>query len=81
MPNVVPSVEGHNGNTEQYLNEEPSHQVTNSHMTDANEPQEIAIRRSQRKRRSVIPNDYVAYLQELFLILELMRIRFHIHKP
>ena len=80
MPNVVPSVEGHNGNTEQYLNEEPSHQVTNSYMTNANEPQEIVVIKSQRERRSAIPNDYVVYLQELDL-LELMRIRFHIHKP
>ena len=25
LPNVVPSVKGHNDNTEQHLNEEPSH--------------------------------------------------------
>ena len=27
-------------------------------------PHEIALRRSQRERRSAIPNDYVVYLQE-----------------
>ena len=64
LSNVVPSVEGYNDNTEQHLNEEPSHQVTNSHMTDANEPQEIVVRKSQRERRSTILNDYVVYLQE-----------------
>ena len=37
LSNDVPSVEGHNNNTEQHLNEEPSHEVTNSHMIDANE--------------------------------------------
>ena len=36
--NVIPSVEGHNDNIEQLLNEEPSHQATNSHMTNENEP-------------------------------------------
>ena len=50
-------------------------------MTNANEPQEIVVRRSQRERRSVIPNDYVVYLQESDFDIGLMRIRFHIHKP
>ena len=35
-------------------------------MTNANEPQEIIVRRSQRERRSVISNDYVVYLQESY---------------
>ena len=38
LSNVIPSVEGHNDNTKQHLNEEPSHQATNSHMTNVNEP-------------------------------------------
>jgi len=29
------------------------------------EPQEVALRRSQRERRSTISNDYVVYLHEL----------------
>ena len=29
-----------------------------------NEPQGVALRRSQRERRSAIPNDYLVYLQE-----------------
>ena len=33
-------------------------------MTDANEPQGIVVRRSQRERKSTIPNDYMVYLQE-----------------
>lgn len=65
LPNVIPSIEGHNDNTEQHLNKESSHQTTNSHMTNANEPQEIVVRRSQRERRSAIPNDYVVYLQKV----------------
>ena len=38
LPNVVLSVEGYIDNTEQYLNEETSHKVTNSNIIDANEP-------------------------------------------
>ena len=33
-------------------------------MTNANEPQELVVRISQRERRSTIPNDYMVYLQE-----------------
>ena len=36
LSNIIPSVEEHNDNTKQYLNEEPSHRATNSYMTNAN---------------------------------------------
>ena len=63
------------------MNEEPSHEVTNSHMTDANEPQGIVVRRSQRERRSAIPNDYVVYLQESDFDIGINEDPFHIHGP
>lgn len=63
-PSVVPIAEQQFGNIEQHLINETSHEETNSQSSNVNESQGIPLRRSQRERRSAIPNDYVIYLQE-----------------
>jgi len=37
--------------------------IHNEHIVE--QPQEVALRRSQRERRLAISNDYVAYLHEI----------------
>ena len=37
---------------------------TNSQTANANQPQEMTLRRSQRTMRLALSNDYVMYLQE-----------------
>ena len=59
---VVPAVIAqHNNGQEQHINDQTLHHedVNNDPIVD--EPQ---LRRSQRERKSAIPNDYVVYLQE-----------------
>lgn len=48
---------------EQINNPVPHNEVVNNKLMAA-EQQEIALRRSQRQRRSVISDDYIVYLQE-----------------
>jgi len=57
---IAPSVIVTNNNEEAQLNNEPM--IHNEPIVE--EPQEVALRRSQRKRRSAISNDYVVYLHE-----------------
>lgn len=61
---VVPVVvEIINDFQEQINNPVPHNEVVNNKLMAA-ELQEIALRRSQRQRRSVIFYDYIVYLQE-----------------
>ena len=53
---VVPN----NNKEEQHNNE---HMIHNEPIVE--EPQEVALRSSQRERRPVISNDYVVYLHEI----------------
>jgi transposase InsO family protein len=57
---VVPCAQTHNDQVEQQVNDPES---DNEPIVE--QPQEIVLRRSQRERRSAIPDDYVVYLQEL----------------
>jgi hypothetical protein len=61
---VVPIVFEQPNNIQQQINEPSLHNnmVTNEQMVE--EPQEVALRRSQRERRSAISDEYVVYLQE-----------------
>jgi hypothetical protein len=61
---VVPIVVEQPNNIEQQINESSLHNdiVTNEKMVE--EPQRVALRRSQRERRSTISDEYVVYLQE-----------------
>ena len=61
---IVPIVVEQPNNIEQQINEPSLHNnmVTNEQMVE--EPREVALRRSQRERRSVISDEYVVYLQE-----------------
>ena len=67
VPNVViaPVIDPINNN-EQQVNDQPTEQPHNETITDETfeAPQEVPLRRSQRERRSAIPDDYVVYLQE-----------------
>ena len=58
-PNVV---ELHQS-VEQQVTDQAHHEVIND-TPIVDEPQETTLRRSQRERKSAIPNDYVVYLQE-----------------
>jgi hypothetical protein len=61
---VVLIVVKHQNNIEQQINE-PSlynNMVTNKQMVE--KPHGVALRRSQRERRSTISDEYVIYLQE-----------------
>jgi len=62
IPNVVPAVLEQHDNNEQHINEEVLPEENDLHNTDI--PQQVALRRSQRDRRSAISNDYVVYMQE-----------------
>lgn len=64
LPNVViPTIVEQHDVMEQQTNNQPHNKiVTNEEIVE--QPQEIALRRSQRERRSAISNDYVVYLQE-----------------
>ena len=57
---IVPSIVVPNNNEEEQHNNEPM--IHNEPIME--EPQEIALRRSQREKRSTISNDYVVYLHE-----------------
>jgi hypothetical protein len=61
---VVPIIFEQPNNIQQQINEPSLHNnmVTNEQMVE--EPQEVALRRSQRERRSAISDEYVVYLQE-----------------
>nr|KYP40054.1 Retrovirus-related Pol polyprotein from transposon TNT 1-94 [Cajanus cajan] len=62
---VVPQViEPINNHEEQQTNDPITHNEVEVNEPIVEEPQQIALRRSQRERRSAIPNDYVVYLQE-----------------
>jgi len=63
---IVPIVEHDVHNNEQHLDEDITHEETNSPVRNGqNESQEPAnLRRSQREKRSTIPDDYMVYLQE-----------------
>nr|KYP66638.1 Retrovirus-related Pol polyprotein from transposon TNT 1-94 [Cajanus cajan] len=62
---VVPQViEPINNHEEQQTNDPITHNEVEVNEPIVEEPQQIALRRSQRERRSAIPNDYVIYLQE-----------------
>ena len=61
--NVVPPVEEHFNNVEQFLGE-TLQEGTNSQTSDANEPQTVPLRKSQRERKSTISDDYVIFLHE-----------------
>ena len=63
-------------------NEEEKHNnelmIHNEHIIE--EPQDIALTRSQRERRIVISNDYVVYIHELEIDLSIInddKFRFH----
>jgi len=49
-----------NNNEEEQHNNEPM--IHDEHVVE--EPQEVALRKSQRERRPAISNDYVVYLHE-----------------
>jgi len=57
---ITTSVMATNSNEEVQHNDEPM--IHNEPIME--EPQEVALRRSQRERRPVISNDYVVYLHE-----------------
>jgi phosphopentomutase len=61
---VGPIVVEQPNNIEQQINEPSLHNnmVTNEQMVE--EPQGVALRRSQRERRFAISDEYVVYLQE-----------------
>ena len=61
---VVPIVVEQSNKIWQQINEPSFHNdmVTNEQMVE--EPQEVVLRRSQRKKRSAISDDYLVYLQE-----------------
>jgi transposase InsO family protein len=61
---VVPIVVEQPNNIEQQINESSLHNdiVNNEKMVE--EPQRVALRRSQRERRFTISDEYVVYLQE-----------------
>ena len=61
---VVPTIVEQPNNIEQQINEPLLHNemLTNEHVVE--EPQEIALRRSQRERKFVISNDYMVHLHE-----------------
>ena len=64
--NIVLIVKHDVHNNEQHMDEDMTHEETNSLVhNDQNESQEPAnLRKSQRERRSAIPDDYMVYLQE-----------------
>ena len=61
---VVPIVVEQSNKIRQQINEPSFHNdmVTNEQMVE--EPQGVVLRKSQRKKRSAISNDYLVYLQE-----------------
>ncbi|KAK0592428.1 hypothetical protein LWI29_018916 [Acer saccharum] len=59
---VDPNVIIHNN--DQQINDEPLHNEIVTTEPTVEEPREIALRRSQREKRSAISNDYMVYLQE-----------------
>ena len=68
LPPIVPQViEPINYPDEQYegqINDPITHNEIVINEPGVDESQPIALRRSQREKRSVIPNDYVVYLHE-----------------
>jgi hypothetical protein len=65
--NVVPTIVQSFDNVEQVIDQSLHDEIiTNESIIE--ELQGIALRRSQRERRSAISDDYVVYLQELILI-------------
>ena len=62
---VVPQVvEPINNHEEQQINDPITHNEIEINESVIEKPQQIALRRSQRERKSIISNDYVVYLQE-----------------
>ena len=61
---VVPTIVEQFDNDGKQTNDQPLHDeiVTNELIVE--EPQGVALRRFQRKRRSALPNDYMIYLRE-----------------
>ena len=57
---IAPVVVVPNNNEEEKHNNKPM--IHNEHIME--EPQEVALRRSQRERRLVISNDYAVYIHE-----------------
>lgn len=64
VPNIVPVVQEHSNNNEQNMNDNTPNEDTNSQVSEINESQEVPLRRSQRERKSSIPNIYETYLLE-----------------
>ena len=61
---VPPIVDQLNNGQDQQMSEQATHNEYNVNESTLDKPQEIALRRSQRERRSAISDDYVVYLQE-----------------
>ena len=51
-------------NDGQQTNQQPLHNEIVTYEPIVEEPQGVTLRRSQRKRRLAIPNDYMIYIQE-----------------
>jgi hypothetical protein len=61
---IVPIVVEQPKNIEQQINEPSLHNNMGTNEQMVEEPQGVALRRSQRERRSAISDEYVVYLQE-----------------
>jgi hypothetical protein len=78
---VVPIVVEQPNNIEQKMNEPSLHNnmVTNEQMIE--EPQGVALRRSQRERRSATSDEFVVYLQEFDFDIGSSKDPISFHKP
>lgn len=71
---------GQRENVEQHEhNEEPRNKIIQNELI-VEESQEIALKRSQRVKRSAILNDYMVYLQALDFDIGTDQDRFHFQK-
>ena len=61
---IVPIFVEQPNNIEQQINEPSLHNNMGTNEQMVEEPQGVALRRSQRERRFVISDEYVVYLQE-----------------
>ena len=68
---VLQVVEPINNHEEQQINDPITHNEIETNESVIEEPQQIALRRPQRERKSAISNDYVVYLQESELDLRI----------
>ena len=78
---VVPIVVKQPNNIEQQINEPSLHNnmVTNEQMVE--ELQGLALKRSQREKRSTISDEYVVYLQESDFDIGSSKDPISFHKP